>query len=254
MIENKPEQLITAKVIGDFERDRAEHRKNNPKPSGNLTASMLGDPFQWIILKMLGVEQRTPDEYAMRKFKRGEHVEDWFVPFLSPLETQKEIVYRKVTGKVDAVVDTKDWDHPVGVIPLEVKSVKNAQYKYITGTPRRPSEGIKRSHRLQACTYALAMEAEHFAVTYIASDDYRTTTFILPTEESKDEVDFVISQAATYLRSGIVPKFQEIEKWQANPQYCKYPSYQYLTEAEILTKLAAEHPEALSKLKEVSNA
>src|SRR5438105_4187037 len=97
--------------------------------SGKLSASRLNDPLQWQLLYVLGVPQKPIDEYTYRKFLRGNHVEDWLLSKLTPVEKQKFVEYRGVVGYVDAVCDTADWQFPSGIIPLEVKSVSNMKFK-----------------------------------------------------------------------------------------------------------------------------
>lgn len=205
-------------------------------PSGKLTASSLGYPLQWQVLKSLGVKPAPVDPYTMRKFMRGRHVEDWVIGNIGGVvETQRTVSYRDVVGRVDALVNTVDWDFKLGVIPVEVKSVTNAKYKRILA-----QKGTDRGHRLQAGLYALALDTPDFAVIYVASDDYRVRVHIHSTREVQKEIDGIIDKYLEQLPHG-VPTFEPIEGWQAKPEYNKYPEWSKLTEDEIKSKLKKEY-------------
>lgn len=253
IIEDGPERLISARILAENEAGRAAHMLDSGGiPMGNLTASMLGDAEQWQILKMIGVGTREVDEYVLRLFARGNHVEQWFINMVEPEYQQVDIEYRGVTGRVDAIVDSdkQKWANPVGVLPIEVKSVKNSQFPYIAGTKRRNNyePGPKRAHKFQAATYGLALETPYFGITYIAADDYRTVTFVYQTADFKGEVDQIISKARSNMKKHIVPEFEPKEKWQAMSQYNKYPTFQFLTRDQIDEKLISEYPDSFRRL------
>src|SRR3990167_10673598 len=178
MQDNYLDNLIAEKVLASQE-DR--------EPSGKLSASKLYWPLQWQILAtQFGLKSHF-DEYTLRKFQRGHDVEDWFIRQINPKEKQKYLEYRNTIGYCDAVVDTKEWDTKVGTIPLEVKSVANMKFKRIE------KQGIADAgHIIQNAFYALALGSQHHAITYIASDDYRTHTTIYETVESKAEIEKII--------------------------------------------------------------
>lgn len=215
--------------IGEALLAENEERENGHKSSGKLSASMLGWPLQWQILKSLGVPQSKKDEYTLRKFKRGNHVEDWLIEHLNPIEKQAFVEYRGCIGYADAIVDTKDWDFQVGTIPLEIKSTTNLKFKKIV------KQGADRSHKLQAGLYALSKGSEQFGVTYVASDDYRVQTFIYETKDVKDEIDQIISRYESQMKIGI-PVFEAAEDWQANKLYNNYPEWSELTQEEVNKK------------------
>lgn len=219
-------KYIENKIIEDNRLKRENH-----KSSGKLSASMLGQPLQWQILKKLGIPEKKIDAYTLKKFLRGEHVEEWFVSTIPGIvEKQKFCEYRNTIGYADTFVDTKDWDFKLGIIPLEVKSVANAKFKRIM-----QSGEADRSHKLQNGLYALANESEYYAIAYIAADDYRVSIYIYETKDIKDEVDMVIDR---YQKQGDkVPVFEAEEVWQANPKYSPYPDWIELTEEEIINKL-----------------
>lgn len=216
--------------IGEALLKENEERESNHKSSGKLSASMLGWPLQWQILKSLGIPQEPKDEYTLRKFKRGNHVEDWLVEKLNPVEKQKFVEYRDCIGYVDALVDTKDWDWKNGVIPLEIKSTTNLKFKRIV------KQGADRSHKLQAGFYALALGTKHFGVTYVASDDYRVQTYIYETDSVKDEIEKIIDEFENQRKVG-VPVFEPAEEWQAKKLYNNYPEWVELTQEQINDKI-----------------
>lgn len=225
-IDNFIDKKIGAEITADNNAKSLKHIS-----SGKLSASRLGDPLQWQILYVLGVPQKPIDEYVLRKFLRGNQIEEWLVSKIEAIETQKFVEYKNVVGYVDAVVETKDWDFWNGIIPLEVKSVSNAKFKRIE------KQGADRGHKLQAGLYALAMGSNHFGVCYVATDDLRVQTYIYETAEIKDEVDSIIAKYDEARKNSIIPEFEAIEKWQGNVQYSKYPEWQQLTKDELVEKL-----------------
>ena len=212
--------------------DREEHIS-----SGKLSASMLGKPLQEQILKIKGVPQKEVDEYTLRKFQRGKDVEGWLIKSIPNLvETQKPVEYRNVVGLVDAVVDASTWEQNFGIMPLECKSVTNAKFKNI-----QRSGLADRGHILQASLYALGMMTEYFAVTYIASDDYRILTMVYRVADYKAEVDQIIDRFQHQLELDLIPVFEAIEAWQKNPMYASYPEFIGLTEEEANLKFKTEY-------------
>ena len=64
----------------------------HPAPTrrgGWLSASRLNDPLLWQVLYVLGVPQKPIDEYTLRKFLRGNHVEDWLLSNMDCIDKQK---------------------------------------------------------------------------------------------------------------------------------------------------------------------
>src|SRR3990167_3126726 len=192
MIDNYLDRLLSEKLLAS-----QEHRE----PSGKLSASKLWWPLQHQILATQFGLKSNIDEYTLRKFERGHQVEEWFVSQIDPLEKQKFLEYRGVIGYCDSIVDTKDWDTKVGVIPLEVKSVTNMKFKRIE------KQGADKGHILQNAFYALALGTEYHAITYIASDDYRIYTTIHKTKESQEEIDKIIDEFEVAVKSKIIPLF-----------------------------------------------
>lgn len=218
------------------------------KSSGKLSAGMLGQPVQWQILKTLGIPQREIDPYTLRKFLRGEHVEEWLMGYLPGIiERQKFAEYRGVIGYADALVDCTEWTSGKGIMPVEVKSVSNMKYKRII-----QESAPDHSHRLQATLYALAFETDYYCIAYVSTDDYRIACYVCPTESTVSGVEYAIDEYEAALASGIVPVFEAKENWQANEKYSNYPDWQKLTEAEIEAKLQAEYPSAYLKLKSLN--
>lgn len=223
------DRLIGQTLLALDDIKRKEHVS-----SGKLSASALGNPLQWQILKSLAVERGEIDEYTLRKFQRGNHVEDWYLGLIPGIiKKQAFVEYRNVVGYLDAFVSTESWDfNNLGDIPLEVKSVTNAKFKRIT-TQGAPDH----SHALQCALYALAEGTPFFAVSYIAADDYRVLTYVLNTSDFKAEIDGIIDLYDRTKASGLIPVFQYKEKWQATAQYNDYFEWSKLNEAEIAEKV-----------------
>ena len=219
------------KKIGAIVKANNDAQRANHKSSGKLSASGLNDPLQWQMLHSLGVETGEIDEYTLRKFLRGNHVEDWYVEQIKPIETQKFVEYRETVGYVDAIVDTSLFDFPSGVIPFEIKSVSNMKYKRID------KQGPDKGHCLQAAFYATALQNPHFAVSYVATDDYRIKTYILDVHDYKDEIDGIITRFLEQKKTGKVPVFEAREKWQSSKEYNRYSDWMELDEEEIAKKL-----------------
>lgn len=242
IVDSSIDNLISKKLIADNEIKSIEHIS-----SGKLSAGKLADPLQWQVLSVLGVTDKPINEYALRLFKRGNQVEDWLISQLDDVvETQKKVEYKGVVGIIDAVVNTEDFNFKCGIIPYEIKSVKNSKYKRIIdeGAPQT-------SHLLQACLYALAENTQYFAIAYIAADDLRIHTFILETDKYKQLVLEAINEYDEAIRRGRVPVFKAKEKWQENKQYAKYQDWMELDEKQCIEKLQNEYPKAYLKLKEV---
>lgn len=220
-----------------------ENDKNNKsrKSTGKLSAGKLYWPLQWQILNRLTNEldlKGAPiDEYTIRKFQRGKHVEEWFLSQIPDVMSKQDFCeYRGVIGYMDALVNTEKWNEPIGVIPLEVKSVASSKYKWIV------ERGADESHILQNCLYALAGNREKFAISYVAADDYRVKVFTFNTIDFKDKVDTIINE---YEQQGlVVPVFVPRDKWQANVKYNAFPDWAELSLDEISQKI-----EELKKLK-----
>lgn len=195
---------------------------------------MLGMPVQWQVLKALKVGRKESDLYSLRKFKRGKDVEDSLIALLQKqpqfiLETQKELEYRNTVGLLDILVsgDVFDFDksHPV---PVEVKSVTNAAFKWINKTKEPYSH-----HKLQAGFYAVAMGLPKFSILYVASDDLRITHFIMDTKSVKKEIDEIITEFDGYIKRKEIPLFVATEKWQSNPEYNSYPKWTDMNDEEL---------------------
>lgn len=227
IIDSYIDNQIGIKLLADNKKELENH-----KSSGKLSAGMLGKPLQWQILKMM-LPGKEFDEYTLRKFLRGKQIEDWLINQIpNVIEKQKFVEYKNCIGYCDVLVDTKDYNYDFGIIPHEVKSVANAKFKRIVD-----ANNADRSHKLQAGLYALALEKEHFAIDYVASDDLRVKTFVYETAEVKDEIDDIIKVFYETLKSGIVPIFKSNEKWQENLKYSDYPEFANLNQQEINNKI-----------------
>ena len=189
-------------------------REELHNPSGKLSASKLGDPVQWQVLHVLGVPKKELDPYTLRKFLRGNDVENWLVDFIPGLVSKQLFLeYRDVVGYADCVVDTKGYDFKLGTIPLEIKSITNANYKWLKNGSS-PNE----SHQLQAAFYGIAMGVEQALLSYIASDDYRVRCFVIEVDDYRKKIDEIIDRyieaKLAWEKDGVVPVFEPLEKWQ----------------------------------------
>jgi len=228
--------MITDNYIDDYiskiMTEKNKEEADNHKSSGKLSAGMLGSPLQWQILKIKGVPQQPFDEYTLRKFQRGKDVEKWFISMIPNLvEEQKFVEYRNVVGYADTIVDTTTHHFNGGIMPHEIKSVSNKKFKRII-----KDGGADRSYKLQCGLYALSLGSQHFAVDYIASDDYRIKTYIYDTSEVKDEIDGIITKFNKQLATGLIPVFVPEEMWQKSEKYNNYLEWMDLTQEEISLK------------------
>jgi CRISPR/Cas system-associated exonuclease Cas4 (RecB family) len=212
------------KIIGEKLLAKQEIEKR--PSSGKLSASKLYWPLQWQILASLGMKSEM-DEYTLRKFQRGHDVEDWFMKQIETIDTQKFLEYRGVIGFCDSIVDTKDWEQKIGIVPLEVKSVTNMKFKRIEKT------GADEGHILQNTFYAIAMDSPYHAITYIASDDYRILTTIHKTDDSRKEVDKIIDEYESALKLETIPKFEARVSWQSDIKYNNFPQFAGMTDDEL---------------------
>lgn len=196
------------------------------EPSGKLSAGFLYQPTRFQLLKYLGVERTKPDAYSLRKFARGKSVEDWFVDHLDTMgvlvSKQRSVEYRGVVGVVDAEVDSKGLQFKdLGIIPHEIKSVTNRNYKYI-----HDKGDISEHYQLQAAFYALALGTDYYALDFIASDDLREYVTIHETKNMKSKVDRKISQymktIEDWKKDQTVPKWEADYKWLENPMYMPF--------------------------------
>lgn len=237
------DRAIGISINKKFDEDRENHI-----PSGKLSASILGNPLQWQILKVIGIPTEF-DEYVKRKLQRGKDVEEWVVKNIPGfVEAQKEINYRNTVGFVDALIDTKDYDFKCGIIPHEIKSVANAKYRRIVGTMTKPGQGADHSHLLQSALYSLALGTEYSTIDYVAADDYRISSYVVKADDFKEEIDNIIDKFYHTIRLGVIPEFVPIEKWQAMPDYNAFPEWSSLTPDQSLEKLKSEFPESYEKL------
>ena len=219
-------------------------REATHKSSGKLSAGSLGDPLQHQILHSIGVPKDKLQEYTIRKFRRGNHVEDWLRENMPNLvEKEKFVEYRGVVGYIDAFVNMEGWDVGKGLMPHEIKSVTNASFKWIK------KGGVKRNHALQGCLYALATESPQFMLHYVASDDYRVESFLVDVKDWQKEVEQIIDDYNKQKALGIVPVFEAKEKWQEDKKYNSFSRFLELSEKEIEELLKNEYQESYKKLK-----
>jgi hypothetical protein len=207
------EEAIKAAVLADYEER---------EPSGRISAGRLGWPLQWQILHTLKVQPKPFDEFTLRKFVRGNDVEDRVMKWLNlaPNQMQVATAYRGIVGFADIVLD----------YPIDIKSVTNRAFGYIQ------KEGSKLGHRLQTECYAKGLGYDKYGIAYVASDDYRVLCF---EHEVTNECDEVIDEYEAQMATGEVPVFKARETWQESLKYNNYPEWMKLTQEEIDAKLAA---------------
>lgn len=223
------DRTISKKLISEY-----LDREKIHTPSGKLSASGLGKPLQWQVLKTIGVKGKEFDQYTLRKFQRGNHVEDWLVSQTAGvIDKQVKIEYRGVVGLIDALIDTSEYEFKSGEMCMEIKSITNMAFKWL-----EKERQIKPGHALQACLYALAKGHKYFAVTYVASDDYRILSMIEETSKYKSQVDQIIDEYNQAIKNKVVPVFVPREDWQVRPEYNDYPEFMSLTQEEINTKIS----------------
>ncbi|MGI5828357.1 MAG: hypothetical protein ACOX6V_05045 [Patescibacteria group bacterium] len=236
LVDNAITRFIDTNLI---EEDKLE--RDNHVSSGKLSANYLYKPKRFQLLKYLGVAGKPADCFSLRKFARGRAVEDYYVEKLEKMgivvETQKEVSYRDTVGKVDVVVDSKTLDFKLGIIPHEVKSVTNRNFKWI-----KDNGEISEHYHLQACLYALAMESEYYALDFIASDDLREYVTIHETKHYKKEVDRIITEYNEMIRAfqehATIPEWKVNYKWQENPMYMPFDEFwAKCTAKEFIDKL-----------------
>ncbi len=241
------DKQITASLKAKNDEEQAKR-----VPSGKLSASGLGEPTQWQILKTLGIGSRVIDDYLYRKFARGKDVEEWYLDAIKDKvqERQKFLSYREAIGYCDAMVDVSQIGVAASLeglppfIPMEVKSVSNAKFKRIL--ERGEADPM---HKLQGGFYGLGANTSYYALTYIAADDYRTLTWVFKTADEQREIDSIIDEYQAALAAQIVPVFKERYKWQASAEYNKFPDWQTLNAREIDIAIKAFAPDAWANLK-----
>jgi hypothetical protein len=220
------------KQIGQRFLELDAEKESKHVSSGKLSASMLGQPLQWQILKILKIASKPIDEYTLRKFHRGKQIEEWLINEIpDKVETQKFVEYRNVVGYIDLICDTKAWEWNNGIIVAEIKSVNNLKYKRII------KGGADRSHRLQACLYAIAENKDKYSIIYVSTDDLRVQTYIYNTEEDSKEVNDIITRFDSQMGKKEIPTFKAEEDWQKNPTYQNYPEWSNLNQEEINEKV-----------------
>lgn len=198
-----------------------EENTSQKEPSGRLSASRLGWPLQWQMLHYHKVPQAPVDEYTLRKFARGNDVEERVVKWIGASKTQVPVTYRGVMGFADVIPDELGY-------PVEIKSVTNRAFQY------KQVEGPSRGHKLQGELYAKGLGVNTYAVAYVASDDYRVLCF---EEEVGSEVDKVINRYDAQVKIGTIPVFVAEEGWQELKGYNPYYEWMKLTQEQIDEKL-----------------
>lgn len=204
LLDNTLNEVITNKI-------RKDHEEREHKTSGRLSASMLPWPTLWQILKVRGYEDDRIDDYTLRKFIRGNQIEEWFVKMTDAKLKQVKAEYRNAIGYIDFVMDD---------IPHEVKSVTNIKFRRIT-----QQNGVDEAHKLQAGFYAIAISAPRYAIHYISSDDLRVRSYVFDTKDIIKDVDKIIDEFEEALKKEELPDFKPRYDWQSNLKYARYKKY-----------------------------
>jgi hypothetical protein len=217
------------KFIADTLMAENDAREHEHESSGKLSASILYQPLRFQVLKTIGAPRRPLDAYVLGKFARGNQVEDWFVEQLKKmgllLDTQKKLEYRDCIGFADAVVDSDKMYCKKGIMPHECKSVTNMKLKRIAQTE------VDYHYKMQACYYAMAMNASHFAVDILSGEDLQVTIYIFPVGDMRNDVDRAITAYQEAMKNWnekrILPKFVANPKvpWTANFEYAPFVEF-----------------------------
>lgn len=247
-MKNNPTQLtflqsyIREKLVEENKKRDATH-----KSSGKLSASMLGMPMQWNILKHIGVPPKDFDGYTLSKFASGKVAEKWLAGYTPGLiKEQRFVEYKDTVGYADYLVDMAAWNLPdLGKVPCEAKSISMMDYKWSISKSKK----AKGHHLKQAGFYGVGEGAEYFVVIYIIRDDFRVLPLLYKTADIKKEVDKEIDTFYKLVKKGIVPEFEPTEGWTDNDDYNNYLEFKELTQKEIKEKLKNEYPESYKKLK-----
>ena len=224
------DQLITTRLRSEFEAESALH-----EPSGKLSAGYLGKPLLEQVLKVIGVPTKPVDDYVLRLFARGKQVEDWLLSIIEATDQQKEVEWKNTVGLVDGHLDG----------PLEVKSVKNSNLKWIK------KSGAKEDHELQLTLYLLAENKTKGQIIYVSAEDFQTYTYDLSVEKRSKQVEDVIDEVYGQISKGTLPAFEARQDWHDKPtyiQYSNYPEWLSLEPSLAMEKLERQYPDSFRKL------
>jgi hypothetical protein len=191
--------VIKGRIREEYEKKEKEHQS-----SGKLSASVLGWPTQWQVLKYLQAPTSAYDDYTLSKFKRGDHVESFVKQYLPNHGSQIKVEYKNCIGYLDILY---------ALVPHEIKSVTNMKFKYIQKNGQADPQ-----HRLQAAFYALGLGLNEVS-------------------ESRWEIDSIIAEYDRLIEEKSVPVFTPRYKWQENQLYNPYPEFVNLSEIQIIDKL-----------------
>lgn len=219
----KISEIVTNQIITEAKQREDEHIS-----SGKLSASMLGNPTQWQVLKWLGVPPREHSNYTYCKFERGRNVENFIIEKLQSagveLISQELVEYKNVAGLIDIYLpETNEI--------IEIKSTANSAFRYIV------KDGLaKENHILQTCLYAKAKGAERFSIAYVATDDYRVCQFDFRTADHLGKIEKIIADFNGYIKRKEIPEFKALSKWQEMEKYNDYPEWKKMTKNELKQK------------------
>lgn len=224
IIDNYLSEFIQREMV-----EEAKRKRDAREPSGKLSASWLYQPTLFQLYKVIGVPQKETDPYVLGKFARGSSVELWLIGMMAKanilVEQQKQVSYRDVIGYVDAMVDSSASHFKAGVIPHEIKSVTNAKMKRID------QSGVDYHYHLQACFYAIATNASHYAIDIVSGEDLRVKTFIFDRKAYAQEVEKIIDEfneaLEAWKKNRALPEFviRPEVSWMANPSYWNFDEF-----------------------------
>lgn len=241
-------------VLNRFLSAKNEEKAKLHESSGRPSAGKLLQPRQWRLLHILGVPAKEADVYTQLKWERGNQVEEWAIKHLDPLDTQVPVCWGCehkshdecgdcwcVVGHIDAMVDTKDWTNKMGIVPLEIKSVKSTAFPYLTKDARD-------DHIMQGAVYGLAKGTNTFVILYVVADDYRHRMFVYQSKDYAQKIKDILAEDLATLKRGAIPVFEPSNKWHEIDDMNPYISWKELDEGQALLRLEKEYPKAYAKL------
>jgi len=225
-VEEKESTWERGNIVKDF-------RKEQGIPYGRwLSPNAFGNPLQWQVLDVLGVEAKPFETYTKLLFERGYDVEKKILSILGG-QQQTFVSLGKICGFCDVILDTKDWDIPLGVIPFDIKSIGGMKMKRI-----KSAKGADMKAILQTCFYAMALGKDDFGVIYVNADAYDIETFTYRTKDVEPLVLNEIKQFEEAMNKCEVPVFEAKEAWQKNAKYNNFKDWMDLSKEECQKKLA----------------
>lgn len=229
------------RVVDDYLLETDKKRREEHIASGYLSAGRLDKSILENALYLLGVPRDKPIEaYTLKKFARGNQVEQWYIDIFTELGliADSQIYHEYITPEGFKVIGYQDIQLKEDEYPIEVKSIKNSEFKHIE------KEGVKKGHALQVATYALAKGVEFGKVLYAAADDLRTKEFLVNAKELQPEIDNIAKLTYSVLNSKKLPKFIPRNSFQSLlifKDYTDYPEWIAPNENYLQTVVEKEY-------------